>query len=64
MPKRDTDNLGPVGNPTPLNFEDVKQQAGTLMGLGLKAGQVEDCILRLKKTFGWSTYRLMGEDNA
>jgi hypothetical protein len=57
-------NDSPVGNPTPLDFEDVKTQAGTLMGLGLKAGQVEDCILRLKKTFGWSAYRLMGEDNA
>ena len=63
MPKNDIDNQKPLGNPTPLNFEDVKQQAGTLIGIGLRAGQVEDCILRLKRTFGWSVYQLMGGDN-
>jgi hypothetical protein len=58
MPKRDTDNLEPVGNPTALDFEDVRQHAGLLMSLGMRASQVEDGVLRLKKTFGWSFFKL------
>jgi hypothetical protein len=49
---------------TPLNFEDVQRQAEVLMGLGLKATEVESCVLRLKKTFGWSFYNLLGENHA
>jgi hypothetical protein len=61
MPRKDTGNLGDM---TPLNFEDVQRQAEVLMGLGLKATEVESCVLRLKKTFGWSFYNLLGENHA
>jgi hypothetical protein len=28
------------------------------MSLGMRASQVEDGVLRLKKTFGWSFFKL------